>query len=510
MAGSSSQAVVGVDVSTTAVKAIAWDTAGQALAEARQPLTTRRPDAERFEQDADEWYSALCTCLRALTATVPPARIQALALAHQRETIVPLDADGAPTGPAMLWLDGRARAWIERLSPVIDATTLRRITGKTPNYGLSLYKIAWLRDAEPERFARTARFADIQGYLAERLTNRFVTSYAAADPTGLFDISAHAWNGSLCEAIGISARQLPQVVAPGTIIDSLTEEAAAATGLAPGTPLVAAGGDGQCAGLGVGAVTPGQAYLNLGTAVVAGVPCDEAATDPAWRTLCRAGTQGYYLESSLRSGALLSDWLLKDVFGLDPDTDPTTLADLERAAANRPPGADGLLLLPYWQGVMNPHWDERARGAVLGLASGHDRASLYLAVIEGIAMEQALFLDATHRHAGANVETVLAMGGLAASGLWCQTLADVTGRCIARSRSVEAASLGAGMCASAGIGLHASPDAAVSAMAGETDATFHPDPRRLARYRDLLAIYADLYRQVRPLLDRLDAFRSRR
>ncbi len=495
---------VGIDVSTTAVKAVAWSAAGEGGAEVRQAIDTRRPGPHRFEQDAEQWWTVTCQVLHQLVPRLRERQVAALAIAHQRETFVPLDHRGEPLGPALLWLDARGEPEMATLRARVDDERLRRITGKNPNYGPALYKIAWRNRDRPDLRGRT-RIADVQGFLAERLTGEFVTSYSSADPLALFDIGEHAWTPLLCDAVGVAPDQLPRVVAPGTAIGQLTPAAAAATGLPESTLLVAGGGDGQCAGLGVNALDNGRAYLNLGTAVVAGLFSATPRVGAGWRTLTACAGDGYYLESSLRSGALLSDWFLRRLCGLDPLTDSAELELLENEARRLPPGANGLLLLPYWEGVMNPHWDEGARGVILGPTDHHDRASVYRALIEGVAMEQALFLDAAVADGADAPEFMVAIGGLARSALWCQIIADLLGVALRRSPSVEAASLGAAMCAATGAGAFASTRAPADAMASSDEDLFQPDAKRHQRYRERLAVYRDLYRTVRPLMARLEA-----
>lgn len=495
---------VGVDVSTTAVKAVAWNAQGRTEAESRRDLDTRRPDAHRFEQDAEQWWQVTCQVLRQLTGTLRERSVEAIAITHQRETFVALDETGTPLAPAMLWLDARGEPDIDTVRRSVPDGPLRAISGKNPNYGPALYKIAWLRRECPE-IHRNARFADVQAFLAERLTGEFVTSHSSADPLALYDLREHAWSETLCSAVGVDAGRLPSVVAAGTPIGRLTPAAADATGLEAGTLLVAAGGDGQCAGLGVNALGNGRAYLNLGTAVVAGLYSQTPRTGTDWRTLSACAGGGYYLESSLRSGALLSDWFLRRICGLDPTSDTDALRKLETETRHLPPGADGLLLLPYWEGVMNPYWDEGARGAILGLTDHHGRAHVYRALMEGIAMEQALFLDATVRAGARPPECMVAIGGLARSDLWCQVMADVLGVALKRSPSVEAASLGAAMCAATGAGAFATTADAADVMAHRDEDTFHPDTRQHDRYRARLTVYRDLHRTVRPLMARLEA-----
>ncbi|WP_437602534.1 FGGY-family carbohydrate kinase [Sorangium sp. So ce590] len=499
--------VLGIDLSTTAAKAAVFDAGGRLQAAGRAPLSLERPAPDRFEQDPRAWWGALCAALAEVTAAVDPGRIAGLAIAHQRETFACLGPDGEPLRPAMLWLDGRARGHLGSLVRRIGEGRLRALSGKAADFGPALPKIAWLAKEEPEIHRRTALFCDVQAYLVQSLTGRARTSWASADPLALFDIGAHRWSDELCGAVGITPDRLPEVFPPGALLGAVSAAAAAATGLRAGTPVLAGGGDGQVAGLGVDALDPRRAYLNLGTAVVFGVFCPEPRQDPAWRTMTSASGRGYVLESSLRSGALLSDWFLRRLLGVDP-RDEAAMGAIEAEAASLPPGSDGLLLLPYWEGAMNPHWDPDARGAILGLTDAHGRGHVYRALIEGVALEQALVLDRMRGAAGIEVAEFAAVGGVAASDLWCAVMADATGVVVERSETVEAACLGAAMCAAAGAGLAGSIEAAAKAMRGAATATFQPEPERRRRYAALLGIYRDMYPQLSGLMRRLSAFTS--
>ncbi|WP_437586100.1 xylulokinase [Sorangium sp. So ce1000] len=497
--------VLGIDLSTTAAKAAAFDARGRLQAAGRAPLPLARPAPDRFEQAPRDWWAALCRAVADVTAAVDPGRIAGLAIAHQRETFACLGPDGEPLRPALLWLDGRARGHLGAVVDRVGRDRLRALSGKAADFGPALPKIAWLADEEPETHRRTALFCDVQAYLVQALTGRARTSWASADPLALFDIGEHRWSEELCAAAGITPDRLPEALPPGAPLGVVSAAAAAATGLRAGTPVLAGGGDGQMAGLGVDALDPRRAYLNLGTAVVFGVFCREPRQDPAWRTMTSASGRGYVLESSLRSGALLSDWYLRRQLGVDP-RDGAAMAAIEAEAASLPPGSEGLLLLPYWEGAMNPHWDPDARGAILGLTDAHGRGHVYRALIEGVALEQALVLDLMRGAAGIEVAEFAAVGGVAASDLWCAVMADVTGVAIERSDTVEAACLGAAMCAAAGTGLAGSIEAAARAMRGNATATFRPNAERRGRYAALLGIYRDMYPQLSGLLRRLSTF----
>lgn len=498
--------VIGIDVSTTALKAIAWSRQGQNLGEARVPLALQQPRPHYFEQRPGDWWLALCGALHELRQRLGTTTIEAIAIAHQRETVCAVDGSGEPLGPAMLWLDQRARDLVAPLVAAIGEERLRQLSGKAADFGPALYKIAWLQQCQPKLFGATHKFCDVQGWLVQRLTGRFATSWASADPFALLDIRKHAWAAELCQAAGVQPTQLCTVQAPGTPLGHICDSAATATGLAGGTPVIAAGGDGQAAGVGVNALTADRAYLNLGTAVVAGVYSAQAEMDAGWRTMIACAERGYVLESSLRSGALLSDWLLKRVCGIDPRGRPEALQAIEEAAAAVAPGSDGLLLLPYWEGAMNPYWDMRASGCIVGLTSAHDRAHLYRALIEGVALEQALVMQLIHQRSGLKPERFAAIGGVAQSDLWCQIMADVLDTEVERSECVEAASLGAAVCAASGAGWYDSVFDAAAAMQPAAHALFRPHPAMAQRYAELSQIYRTFYPGVRDLQRRLSAF----
>jgi xylulokinase len=501
--------VVGLDSSTTATKAIAWDRDGRLVAEGRAPVALANPRPAWFEQDPADWWGAAVTALGQLTQKIDPARIAGLAISNQRETFGIFTEAGAPLRPGMVWLDGRSRPQMLRFAESFGADRVRRISGKPLDTTPCLYRVLWLAEHEPGLLARADRVAEVHGFLCHRLTGRWATSTASADPTGMLDMERLAWSEEILEAAGVPAAKMLELVPPGGPIGEVSAAAAAATGLRPGTPVFAGGGDGQCAGTGVAVLEPGLAYINLGTAVVSGTFAPRYAHDPAFRTETAVADRGYIYETCQKAGTFLVDWITRELYAIPAAERARALATLEAEAAAVPIGADGLLMVPYWEGCMTPHWDAAARGVIAGFSGSTRRGHIYRALLEGIALEQAEAAVRAAAVSGITITDYAAIGGGAASALWAQILADATGCPVRRSAAIEASSLGAAIAAARGAGWFASFEEAARAMAQPTLRRFEPDPVRFRTYQELRAIHADLWPTLAAWNRRLRAFAER-
>jgi xylulokinase len=270
--------------------------------------------------------------------------------------------------------------------------------------------------------------------------------------------------------------------------------AAEATGLAAGTAVVAAGGDGQCAGLGVNAVRPGTVYLNLGTALIVGMWSDAPRVGKAWRTMTSPTGEGYFLEGVQRAGALQLNWIVDNFAG--GRSDPGVFARLDAEAAAIPLGSDGVRMSPYLSGCMDPHWDPDARAAIVGLGPHHRTAHVYRAALEALTAESARCLDGM-RAQGLAPRRILAVGGGARNELWVRMFADATGLPVTRCHSPEASALGAGISAAVGAGWYPDFATAAAAMTQELD-TIAPDPTAAAAWAALARAQGQVYRREAP------------
>ncbi len=486
--------VLGIDCSTTASKAVAWDWHGTPAAEGRAPLELLAPRPGWGEQRADQWWEATVAGIAAVLRQVQPGSIAALCVTHQRETFVPVDAGGRPLRHAILWLDERSRVQLAALDRRFGHDALHRLTGRPPSMTQSLPKLVWLAEHEPEIAAGAARIVDVHAFLVHRLTGEWVTSLASADPMGIVDMAQAAWAEDLIRDIGLRPDQFCPFVPPGTVLGRVSEEAARTTGLPTGVPVVAGAGDGQAACLGAGVTDPGRAYVNLGTAIAGGTVSDRYLTDLAYRTCCGAMPGTFVLESVLRGGTATVSWFMEHF--ADPRLGSGAFDAYEAEARELPPGACGLMLVPYWNNVMNPYWDPAAHGIVVGWNGGHRRHHLYRAILEGIAFEHRLAIEGIAASSGEPIAEHVILGGGSRSVLWSQIVADVLGAPVKRARSADATNLGVGVLAAAAAGWYPTAAAAATAMTGTTE-EFLPDPAPSTRYDRL---YGEVYRHLFPAL----------
>jgi xylulokinase len=313
------------------------------------------------------------------------------------------------------------------------------------------------------------------------------------------------WSDQILSDVGLERTQLCELAAPGEIMGELREDVAEELGLPAGIPVVGGAGDGQSAGLGANVTKPGRAYLNLGTAVVSGTYSDEYAWGREFRTLSGPIPRTYTLETLLQGGTYTISWFVNKLAGAEAwrlGLDLSHEDVLEAAAARIPRGAEGLLLVPYWNKAQTPYWDDYARGMVIGLGGHHGKAHLFRAILEGIALEQRLMTDGVESALARPIETYLALGGGSRSKLWCQIIADATRRSVTACREVETTSLGAAMHAAAAIGWCDSIADAADAMSGE-GAHYEPEEQGVESYQRLFDVYRDIYPSASVLFPRL-------
>lgn len=487
--GDEKRAVLAVDCSTTAVKALVIDAQGHTLAAARRLLTTTSPEPGWFEQQPDSWLEALHgAASEAVRASGVGDQLRSISITHQRETFVCVDPDGTALRPAILWMDARATEQVQRHG----TDRVEDLSGKPADVTPAFYKMAWLHEHEPETLGGAHKVVDVHGFLVWHLTGQWVTSSASADPLGIVDIRRSCYSEELLDIVSVRRDQLASLVDPGSVIGPIRPEIAATWGVEHPLQLIAGCGDGQAAGLGADATQTHVAYLNLGTAVVTGVHSETCRPGRAYRTMVSGLPDRYALEAFLTSGAHLVSWF-HGAFG-NPGKDGSLDPQLDRDISGLPNGSDGLLVLPYWNGAQSPYWDPSARGAIIGWRSHHTRAHVYLAILEGICLEVRLHVETLQEATGVPITELRAMGGGSRSRTWVQLAADILQLPIAVCIEDETSALGAGVLAMPiADGAEADQRLTLAGRMSNVASPVQPRTRSAEYYDALFATYRTLY-----------------
>lgn len=490
--------IVAHDLGTTGDKASLHREDGATLATLTVDYPARFGAGGVAEQDPEDWWQAVGSATRQLleAAGVPGSAITGVGLSGQMMGAVFLDEAYRPVRPAMIWADHRSTAQADQLLARVGQEEAYRRLGHRIHPTYSLAKAMWVRDSEPEVWARTRHLCVAKDFVVHRLTGTLLTDHSDASGTDAYDQLAGAWSPLLLEAAGIDADLFPPVVASTTVAGGLTPAAAAHTGLRPGTPVVLGGGDGPMAAVGAGVITPADgAYACLGSSSWISASSTEPLHDPLMRSMTFDHVvPGHFVPTAtMQAGGASLSW----VMGL-LGAGRTGYDDLLTEAAAVPAADEGLFFLPYLLGERSPHWNAGAAGAFVGLHRHHGPAHLVRAVLEGVAFNLRTCLGAFTEN-GIPVDGVDVIGGGATSDVWMQVLADVW-EVPVRRRSIvaEANSLGAAVTAAVGLGTLADFGAAraLSTITAEfLPTTGRPVP---AQHEVFLAAYE----QLEPWFDR--------
>ncbi len=481
--------VLGIDVSTTATKAVLVDGRGDvsASASAEYPFSVPRP--LWAEQEPSLWWQAAQQAIPAAlsAAGIRGSDVEAIGLTGQMHGLVLLDAADKVLRPAILWNDQRTADECELIRSTLGRERLVRITGNDALTGFTAPKLVWVRRHEPDTWARAAHVLLPKDYLRLCLTGERAMDKADGAGTILFDLAARDWSADVLEALEIPPAWLPSTFEGPEVTGALSAAAAEATGLAAGTPVVAGGGDQSANAVGVGAVEPGLVALSLGTSGVVFAATAEPLYEERGRVhaFCHALPERWHMMSVMLSAAGSLRWF-RDA--LAPGED---FGALTASAADVPPGSDGLLFLPYLSGERSPHPDPLARGAFVGLTLSHDRRHMTRAVLEGVAFGLRDGVQLMQEAGMPPPAQIRASGGGLASPLWRQVLADVLGTEIATVNTSEGAASGAALLAATGAGWYPSVQAGVEAMVSSRPVAAPGE--EASRYSEMYAIYRGLY-----------------
>jgi xylulokinase len=487
---------MGIDVGTGGTRALLVDAQGRVCAGFTAPHEEMRMERPLWaEQRPENWWDAGQQAIRGVLsqAGISGARVRGIGLSGQMHGLVILDRDDEVIRPALIWCDQRSQPQVDAINQSVGRENVLKYTANPVLTGFTLPKLLWVRDNEPRAFERVRRLLLPKDYLRFKLTGEYASEVSDASGTSLFDVVHRRWSFDMMDRLGLDRGILPACHESSEITGRVTQAAAAATGLAAGTPVVGGGGDQASSAVGNGIVEAGIVSCTLGTSGVVFAHMEKVAYDPAGRvhTFCHAVRGKWHVMGVTQGAGLSLQWFRNQ---LAPGADYDSLT-AEAAAA--PAGSQGLFWLPYLMGERTPHLDAAARGGWIGLTARHQRADLIRAVLEGVSYSQRDCLDIIE-DLGVPVRSVRVSGGGARSPFWRQLLADVFNKMVVTLETQEGSAYGAALLALAGTGEYGSVPEACRAAIREVDC-LRPQPAGTAFYTRAHRVYQALYPALQPV-----------
>ncbi|MDR1631049.1 MAG: xylulokinase [Oscillospiraceae bacterium] len=461
------QFLMGIDIGTSGTKTAIFDFAGKLLASHTENYPMYQPRNGYAEQDADDWWNASVTGIRATLAAIGgrAEEIAGVGLSGQMHGLVMLDKQGTVLRRPIIWCDQRTAEECAEITSLVGKERLIEITANPALTGFTASKILWVRKHEPQIFEQCAHILLPKDYIRYCLTGEFATEVSDASGMQLLDIAKRRWSDEVLDRLSIEKSLLGTVYESPEITGKITAAAAALTGLCEGTPVVGGAGDNAAAAVGAGVVKNGTAFTTIGTSGVVFAHTDQMAVDPLGRvhTFCCAVPGAWHAMGVTQAAGLSRQWFQEQFCAADETaakSEGRGVYELfDEALAAIPIGANRLFYLPYLMGERTPHLDPNARGVFFGLSAMHTRHDLLRAVTEGVSFSLRDCIEIL-REMGIHSNEMVACGGGANSALWRQMLSDLFGCGVKVAASTEGAALGAALLAGTGAGVYESvPDA---------------------------------------------------
>lgn len=481
---------LGIDVGTSSVKAVAVSAEGVVLASGDSPLTVTVSQPGWAEQDPQDWWQATVKAVNAAVGQLEsPSQVRSIGFSGQMHSLVALDRSQQVIRPAILWNDVRTSEQCEQIYAKVGPERVRDLCGNPALEGFTAPKLLWMQQHEPQNFEQVRHIMLAKDYVRFRMTGEIATDPSDASGTLLFSPARMNWSPDMCDAVGINPLTLPQLVESLGFAGGVTAQAGSELGISEGTHVVTGGADNACAAAGSGVVAPGTMLVTVGTSGAVVAPVAEPAVDPEMRihSMAHAENNSWYLMGVvLSAGAALAWWkgiVDREVSG--------NYDDLVAAAANVPPGSEGLTFLPYLTGERTPHADAAARGVFTGLNASHTQAHMTRAVLEGVAFALKDSIQLM-RPLGSVPESAIVVGGGSRSPVWRQIMADVFGIPLVSVGPAEGAPLGAAMLAAVGAGRFETVTETGQAWL-KTEGQTDPDASTSDAYSEAYGRYTTLY-----------------
>jgi len=493
--------LAGLDIGTTGVKVLITDFQGGVVGLAYSEYPCVYPSPGWVEQNVEIMWKKICEVTNKVIAMthIDPSDIKSIGISSQRGTFIPVDKDFHPLMNSIVWSDDRAAEELSWIRSEIGEERYNRITGMPLLSMWSYGKIKWFIDNKKGLFDRTQKILNGQEYFLNKLgADEFSTDPASITLNGMLDIDSLDWSEELCKKIGLPLDKLPPMGTPAHQVGTVSKKASIATGFKEGTPIAIGAGDQQCAAIGAGIIREGMAEITIGTAMVMVAHIDTRKKDPD-KTVIIGGSgipNKWDMEGlTFTAGAALKWWRdvyaqsekqAADILGLDV-YDFITLE-----ASKSPVGSRGTLFYPFFQGQVTPSYHNFAKGGTIGLSFIHNRGDMIRSILEGVAFETKMVVEAMEKVLGRDFEVLRLSGGGSKSPLWNQIQADIYGRPVETLKVAECTTLGAIILGAVGCGIFNDVEEGVGEMVHPFD-QISSDQKNHNLYADQYELYKDVH-----------------
>jgi xylulokinase len=485
---------VGVDLGTSSVKMLLMDEAGKILNIVSEEYPLYFPKTGWSEQKPEDWWNGFKTGLVKLIDGFKAEDVAGISFGGQMHGLVILDENDSVLRPAILWNDGRTQKECDYYNKTIGREKISEYTGNMAFTGFTAPKLLWLKENEPEVFAKINKIMLPKDYLAYMLSGVHCTDVSDASGMLLFDVRNKRWSEEMCELTGISVNQLAKVFESYEVVGTIKPDVAKELGLSDKVKIIAGAGDNAAGAVGTGTLEHGMCSVSLGTSGTVFISTNDYAVDPqnTMHTFAHANGKYHFLGCML-SAASSNKWWMDDIIGTkDYAAEQKNITKL---------GKNSVYYLPYLMGERTPHNNPNARGVFAGLSLDTTREDMTQAVMEGVSYALRDSLEIA-RSFGVKIERIRAIGGGAKSPLWCKILANVMNVKVDKINCEEGPGYGAAILAAVGCGVYSSVEEAASKFITVVD-TIDQDEELVAEYEKRYQVFKSIYPALIPVFDKI-------
>lgn len=493
--------LLGIDLGAQSAKVALISPQGEMHGLGQISYEIQHPYPTWAEADPEIWWQAFLQGLDSAFehATVKKSEIAGIGISNMCPSLVAMDKEGNPLRPAILYLDRRSVAQSEHVIGRLGLEEIfRRVGNRIAPGTFSVTSMLWIKENEPEIYRKAYALGHANTFLASRLTGNFGMDWTNASFTGIFDTGGRRdWYFDMVDELGLSRDKLPQVVSSPTLIGKVTSKASGLTGLPSGIPVAIGGADTACAAFGCGITEAGQAFETSGTSDVISVCCDQPNFDIRLMNRCHAVPDRWLLMGAMVAPGAAYQWFREQFCHYEKEMSEKLslrayeVMDLE--AEKSPPGANGIIFLPYLAGERSPIWDPYARGLFFGFSLSSTRGDFIRAILEGTAYGLRQNVEIMEKDLGFSIDAFHTVGGGAKGDIWNQIKADVMDKVVRPMNIKETAVLGAAMLGGIAAGVYKDYKDAVEQAAASPSQAYTPNPRLYPLYTRLFEVYKALY-----------------